>query len=249
MKIYLFLSLSLFFLTQSTNRNQISKFLSKSLFSSIEDRYIKYPAISIKALIPNKNLYIVDVRNNTISNLGFLENSLLLPLTMAYETWFPAVIKETSNVILICDESNYKEALEKTESLGPYHIFGYAIYDEIIKEENFNIQVAEYNENTKEDVEKLVANGEYLLDIREISEYNETGVIKEANLFPLSTFNIDYVNLPKDVDVYVFCKGGGRALSAMSFAKRAGFTNKFIIMRGGMGKTINEGYPLGPYDG
>lgn len=249
MKICLFLFLSFFLLTQSINQNKISNFLSKSLFGSIEDRYIKYKAISIKALISNKNIYLVDTRDNTISNLGFIENSILLPLTMAYETWFPAIIQKTSNVVLICDESNYKEALEKTEALGPYHIFGYAIYDEIIKEESFNIQVAEYNENTKEDVEKLVANGEYLMDIREISEYKETGIIKEANLFPLSSFNIDYVNLPKDVDVYVFCKGGGRALSAMSFAKRAGFTNKFIIMRGGMGKTINEGYPVVPFDG
>jgi len=39
------------------------------------------------------------------------------------------------------------------------------------------IQVSEYNENTKADVENLVQNGAYLLDIRDIKEYNQTGII------------------------------------------------------------------------
>ena len=249
------LLLSIFLLINSDKPKANNKFLSKKLFKpveeeeekSIEEKYIKFPSISMKAFIPNKNIVLIDTRNNTISNAGYIQNSLLLPLTMAYETWFPAVIKEFSNIVLICDETNYIEALKKTEALGPNHILGYAIYDEIIKEREFDIQVAEYNENTKEDVEKLVEQEAYLLDIREVSEYKETGVIKDSHLIPLSTFQTDYVNIPQDVDVYVFCKGGGRALLAMSYAKRFGYTNRFIIMRGGMSKTINGGYPLVPY--
>ena len=124
---------------------------------------------------------------------------------------------------------------------------GYALYDELIQEASFSIQVAEYNENTKEDVEKLVKNGEYLLDIREVSEYKETGVIENSHLIPLSTFKTEYSKIPDDVDVYVFCKGGGRALLGMSYAKRAGYKNRFVIMRGGMSKTIKEGFVLTPY--
>ena len=120
-------------------------------------------------------------------------------------------------------------------------------YDEITKEREFDIQVAKYNENTKKSVEKLVEDGEYLLDIREVSEYKETGVIKDSNLVPLTTFSTDYIKIPKDVDIYIFCRGGGRALLAMSFLKRLGYTNKIIILRGGMNKIIKEGYPLVSY--
>ena len=38
-----------------------------------------------------------------------------------------------------------------------------------------------------------------------------------------------------------------RAVVGMSYAKRAGYTNRFVIMRGGMNQTIHEGYPLVPY--
>ena len=40
-----------------------------------------------------------------------------------------------------------------------------------------------------------------------------------------------------------------RAVIGMSYAKRAGYTNKFIIMKGGMNKAIQERYPLVPYSG
>ena len=110
-----------------------------------------------------------------------------------------------------------------------------------------NIKKAVYNENDMESIQKLVEEGKYIVDIREIDEYKETGVIKEANLLPLSTFRKEYTTLPKDKDIYFYCKSGGRALLGMTYVQRAGYKNKLIVMRGGMTKTIQEGYPLIPY--
>lgn len=222
---------------------------NKSNDENEEINYAKLSSSTIKNYISNKDIYIIDTRDNTVSNLGYIKNSLLLPLTMDYDTWFPIVTKDPSNIVLICDESNYEEALEKTEALGPSEIIGYAIYDEIIKENELEIQVAEYNENTKEDVEKLVENGDYLLDVRRVSEYENTGIIEGSHLIPLNNFQTDYVQIPNDVDVYIFCGGGGRALLATTFLKRAGYTNRIVVMRGGMTKTIKEGYTLVPYTG
>jgi rhodanese-related sulfurtransferase len=53
--------------------------------------------------------------------------------------------------------------------------------------------------------------------------------------------------MPTNKDIYVYCKLGKRALIGMTYAKRAGYTNRFVIMRGGMNQTIHEGYPLVPY--
>ena len=245
MKINIILTFALFFSIQSIHLNRIMP--RKTLQAEDDKDYTKYPAISIKTFIPNKNIFIVDTRNNTISNEGYIKNSILLPLTMSYETWFPAVIKEDSNVVLICDITNYKEALKKTESLGSYNLLGYAIYKEIIKDESIEIQVAEYNGNTRKDVDKLVQKGKYLLDVREENEYKETGVIEQAHLIPLTTFNTEYVNVPKDEDIYIFCKGGGRALTAMSFLQSAGYNLTLVIMKGGMSQTIKEEYPLVKY--
>ena len=68
-------------------------------------------------------------------------------------------------------------------------------------------------------------------------------------MIPLSTFQTDYSKIPKQGNVYVYCKSGMRAAIGMSYAKRAGYTNKFIIMKGGMNKAIQERYPLVPYSG
>lgn len=65
----------------------------------------------------------------------------------------------------------------------------------------------------------------------------------------MPTFVTDYNKITKDEDVYIFCGGGGRGLLGMSYLKRSGYTNKLIVMRGGMGKTIKEGYPLVEYTG
>ena len=213
------------------------------------EKYTKLTKDEIDSYIPDLNYYILDTRNNTISNQGYLKNSLLMPLTMDYDRWLPIFVSKDKKVILICDKDNYEKALKMTKSLGNYNIKGYAIYDELIQEKENNIQVAEYNENTKTDVENLVEKGAYLLDIRDIKEYNQTGVIKNSHLVPLPTFITDYNKITRDEEVYVFCGGGGRALLGMSFLKREGYTNKIIIMRGGMGKTIKEGYSLDNYTG
>ena len=251
MKIFFILSLTLLILGSSfkIKKYSHSKFLGKEQLGAIEDRYSKLSAVSIEAYLENKKVFVVDTRNNTISSLGYLPNSLLLPLNMGYSTWFKALIKEGSNVILICDKTNYKDSLKQTEELG-YNIFGYAIYDELIKTDIydlFEIRVAEYNENTKKDVQKLVDKEKYLLDIREVSEYKETGVIKQAHLLPLSEFRDKYEKIPDNTDIYIFCKSGGRALLAMSFLQRAGYDYKLVVMRGGMTKTISEEYPLVEY--
>ena len=213
------------------------------------EKYKKLTKDEIDSFIPDLNYHILDTRNNSISNQGYLKNSLLMPLTMDYDRWLPIFVNIDKEVILICEKDNYEKAYAMTKSLGNYEIKGYAIYDELIQENEKNIQVAEYNENTKSDVENLVNNGAYLLDIRDIKEYNQTGVIQNSNLIPLPTFVTDYNKITKDEDVYIFCGGGGRALLGMSYLKRAGYTNKLIVMRGGMGKTIKEGYSLVEYTG
>ena len=252
MKNLVILLLTLLLLVKSfkVKRYNQSKFLKKNEKNekTIEERYSKLSPLSIKSYLENKKVYLIDTRDYTISNLGYLPNSLLLPLTNSYQKWLPALINKGSNIVLICDETNYKESLNQTETLGKYNIFGYVIFDEIIKDNNFELRAAEYNDNTRKDVQKLVDKEKYLLDIREIDEFKETGVIKEAHLLPLSSFKDTYEKIPDDVDVYIFCKGGVRALLAMSFLQRAGYGFKLIVMRGGMSQTIKEEYPVVPYE-
>jgi rhodanese-related sulfurtransferase len=226
------------------------KFLSLILFlyflttSICEDAYKKLDGKSMKGLMIKKSNNIIDTREAAISSQGYLPNSLLIPLSMDYSKWMTTVVRRGSEVIIISDKDNYGRAIQKAKEAG-YKIFGYAIYDEIVKHVSFAIQKALYKENTKENVEKLVKEKKYILDLREDDECKETGIVENSILISLSTLNRKIKKLPKKGgDIYLFCKNGERALMAMSFLKKSRVKSKLYIMRGGIDKTIEEGFGL-----
>jgi hydroxyacylglutathione hydrolase len=228
---------------------------SENLFQSIKKKkesidilkYSKFSGKDLKKYILNYNVFIIDTRDMAISAVGYIPNSILVPTTMF--SWLSSIIPVGSNVIIITDEENKSTAIDQFISLNLYKLLGYGIYNEINESASFSIQVVEYNPNTRESIQKIVDDDEYIIDIREIAEYKETGVIEKAKLIPLTTFPTDFYKIPMDGDVYVYCKSGMRAVVGMTYAKRAGFINRFIIMQGGMNKAIEEGFPLVPYSG
>ena len=244
MQRYSFLLISLFILISNVSS---SKFLSPSFFSNSKLGYNLIDSKAFKKYLNNHYYYIIDTRNMTTIALGYIPNTILIPSSMF--SWLYTVVPEMADVIIITDEENQYKTLEDFINLGKYKLFGYCIYENIIKSASFNIKKIIYDPNTYESISKIVNNNETIIDIREINEYKETGVIEHANLIPLSTFMIDYSKIPKEGNVYVFCKSGMRAVVGMSYAKRAGCKNKFIIMQGGMNKAIEEKYPLVPYEG
>ena len=208
--------------------------------------YSKMSGYDLKNYLLNPNIYIVDTRDMTISALGYLPLTIICPTTMY--SWLTSIVPSGANVILITDENNYQTAIDSLIELNLYNLLGYSIYNNIIEDYSFAIQTVEYNPNTKESIQEIVDNGENIIDIREISEFKETGVIAQAVLIPLTSFPTNYKKIPSNGNVYVYCKSGMRAVVGMTYAKRAGYTNRMIIMSGGMNKAIEEGYPLVPYE-
>ena len=240
MKRFSFLSMILLILLSLTT----SKFLSKSFFA---DNIKKISSTILKKFLANKDFYVIDTRDMTIIAEGYFPKSIILPTSLF--SWMSAVIPDGANIIVITDEKNEKTTLAKLNELNKYKIYGYGIYNELVKSSFLNIEKIEYDPNTKLSIQYIVKSGGNIIDIREKAEYKETGVIQVAKLIPLSTFQTDYSKIPKEGNVYVYCKSGMRAAIGMSYAKRAGYTNKFIIMKGGMNKAIQERYPLVPYSG
>lgn len=208
--------------------------------------YSKMSGYDLKNYLLNPNIYIVDTRDMTISALGYLPLTIICPTTMY--SWLTSIVPSGANVILITDENNYQTAIDSLIELNLYNLLGYSIYNNIIEDYSFAIQTVEYNPNTKESIQEIVDNGENIIDIREISEFKETGVIAQAVLIPLTSFPTNYKKIPSNGNVYVYCKSGMRAVVGMTYAKRAGYTNRMIIMSGGINKAIEEGYPLVPYE-
>ena len=89
------------------------------------------------------------------------------------------------------------------------------------------------------DIGKLVKNKEFLLDVREEYEYQD-GHIKGAVNLPLREILEKKDSLPKDKDIYVYCRSGHRSADAVNFLKSLGFDKVHNIEGGFIDISFNE---------
>ena len=89
------------------------------------------------------------------------------------------------------------------------------------------------------DIGKLVKNKEFLLDVREEYEYQD-GHIKGAVNLPLREILEKKDTLPKDKDIYVYCRSGHRSADAVNFLKSLGFEKVHNIEGGFIDISFNE---------
>ena len=95
------------------------------------------------------------------------------------------------------------------------------------------------NDVKAKDVENLLKNKEFLLDVREEYEYQD-GHIKGAINIPLREILEKKDSLPKDKDIYVYCRSGHRSADAVNFLKSLGFERVHNIEGGFIDISFNE---------
>ena len=88
-------------------------------------------------------------------------------------------------------------------------------------------------------IENLVKNKEFLLDVREEYEYQE-GHVKGAVNLPLREILSQKDSLPKDKDIYAYCRSGHRSADAVNFLKSLGFEKVHNIEGGFIDISFNE---------
>nr|WP_310788250.1 rhodanese-like domain-containing protein [Fusobacterium nucleatum] len=89
------------------------------------------------------------------------------------------------------------------------------------------------------DIENLLKNKEFLLDVREDYEY-QNGHIKGAVNLPLREILSQKDTLPKDRDIYVYCRSAHRSADAVNFLKSLGFDKVHNIEGGFIDISFNE---------
>lgn len=91
--------------------------------------------------------------------------------------------------------------------------------------------------------QQWVKNGALLVDVREKEEvvalsYDVPNLIN----IPLSEFEDRYLEVPKDKEVVMVCKGGSRSLRAAGFLGNHGYTN-VVNMQHGIARWVQKGFP------
>ena len=106
------------------------------------------------------------------------------------------------------------------------------------------------NQNTVKEIcpsntQKLVKKGALLVDVREKDEVAELAYdVPNIINIPLSEFEEHFNEIPKDKDVVMVCRGGGRSLRAAGFLINHGYdTNKVVNMEHGIIRWVKKGFP------
>lgn len=91
--------------------------------------------------------------------------------------------------------------------------------------------------------QEWVKRGALLVDVREKEEVAELAYdVPNIINIPLSVFEDRYTEIPKDKEVVVVCKGGGRSLRAAGFLINHGY-DKVVNMEHGMIRWAQKGFP------
>jgi len=86
------------------------------------------------------------------------------------------------------------------------------------------------------DLQTIVNEGAFLVDVRTPGEFSE-GHVKGSVNIPLDTIPNQMAQFKNKQHIVVFCRSGGRSSQAKSFLEQNGFTN---VINGGTWDYINQ---------
>ena len=91
--------------------------------------------------------------------------------------------------------------------------------------------------------QKWVANGALLVDVREKDEVAQLAYdVPNLLHIPLTQFEERFAEIPKDKEVVMVCKSGGRSLRAAGFLVNHGYDN-VVNMKHGLIRWTQKGFP------
>ena len=90
---------------------------------------------------------------------------------------------------------------------------------------------------------KKVGKGTLLVDVREQDEVAQLAYdVPNIVNIPMSEFETRYIELPRDKELILVCRGGGRSLRAAGVLLDHGFTNVVNMQHGIIG-WVKKGFP------
>lgn len=104
-----------------------------------------------------------------------------------------------------------------------------------------NLLNGDFKQVNVDKVRDLVENNAYIIDVREVREY-ENGHIKGAKNIPLSQLRERINEIPKEVPVYLHCRTGQRSYNATLALQNLGYKNLYNVTGSFLGLSFYEYY-------
>ena len=188
-----------------------------------------------------KGIKLIDARNKTDFDAGFIPGSINIQGNNAFATWAGWFLKYDEPFILLADESQLDDLTRKLMRIGLDNVYGYIPSALVWTEAGGSLEKA--NVISIGEVKELIINNNVqLIDLRGAAEYNTGHIAKAENIFA-GTLPENLDKISKDKKVIIYCQSGDRAAIAYSILAKNGYKN-VLNYSGGMNEWVNEGEPV-----
>jgi hydroxyacylglutathione hydrolase len=165
---------------------------------------------------------VLDTRPWDEYRRAHLPGSLFAPLNNSFNTIAGSYVREHTPVVLIVAESRLREAVVDLIHVGLDQITGYAT-PEMFAEYARRGRTASVGEIEAGDLERELAEGAFLLDVRRGAELAELGRIAGSHNIAHTRLLNRVGELPKDRPIVVYCRAGHRSAYAAGLLDRLGY--------------------------
>jgi len=199
----------------------------------------------IKVLSQKENMVVIDGRDWIEFRRGHLKGSLFAPLDKYFMMVAGSYIESGTEIALITDEDAVIQTATALMRIGHDKVIAYTPWEEFSEFAQKNKQFETIEEVTVSGLKQVLVNGEgHILDVRNAQELAETGQVESAQNIAFTRLLAQIDEIPKDENIYVYCRSGNRSEYACSFLKNSGF--KVVHVAGGIVAWMGAGEKVVP---
>lgn len=206
-------------------------------------------------LAREKDTVVIDTRDFNKSISGFFEGSILISLKLPYAITTATLFTPQQKFLLITDEGDQRESVLRLARVGYENILGFVDggYESLEKycvSQGLSdlvvfLETVE-NDNLKSFIENAIEKESMeLIDVREKSEWENTGVLPKANLVSLKNVEgriEEFLEKGQMKPLGVYCRSGARAAVAGSILKKYGIRQVYSL--GGILNMLTHNIPF-----
>jgi len=148
--------------------------------------------------------------------------ALFTPLNSQFNTIAGCYVPEKTPIVLLVDEKRLREAVVDLVHVGLDQVIGYAT-PEMFTAYAAKGKTAAIAQIEPDDVEKSVAAGAFLLDVRRSAELAESGQMAGAHNIAHTRLLERVAEVPRGRAVVVHCSSGSRSRYAAGLLDRLGY--------------------------
>ncbi len=173
---------------------------------------------------------VLDTRTWDEYRHAHLPGALFTPLNSQFNTIAGCYVAEKKQIVLLVEESRLREAIVDLMHVGLDEVKGY-ITPDVFREYAARGKTAAIAQIEAEEMEKSVANGAFLLDVRRSAELTESGFVAGAHNIAHTRLLERVAEVPRTQPVVIHCSSGSRSRYAAGLLDHMGY--KVVNVAGG----------------